>query len=82
MRCSIRPPSGYSTRLGEMIGEQDGQIVGGPVQQLVPGYLAELIIPTGVVIDAQRDGSYGVEFEIDGDRLRVHIHIVVGAAGG
>jgi hypothetical protein len=63
---------------GASMGEQEGQIIGGPVQQVVVGYLAEVIIPMGVVIDAQRDGSYSVEFEIDGDRLRVPIHVVVG----
>jgi hypothetical protein len=30
----------------------------------------------GVVIDAQRYGTYSVEFEIDGDQRRVPVHIV------
>jgi hypothetical protein len=60
---------------GEMMGEQAGQIVG-DVNQIVPGYAAEVTIPMAVVIDAQRFGTYSVEFEIDGDARRVPIHIV------
>lgn len=60
---------------GQTIGEQTGELVGG-VRQIVPGYVAEMIIPMGVVIDAREAGAYGVEFEIDGDALRVPIHVL------
>jgi len=63
---------------GEALGEQVGQIVS-DVKQLVPGYVADVTIPMGVVIDAQRVGTYAVEFEIDGDSKRVPVHVMEAA---
>lgn len=60
---------------GESMGEQGGQLAAG-VKQLVPGYLAELLMPLGIVLNAEQSGTYGVEFVIDGNALRVPIHIV------
>lgn len=60
---------------GEPMGEQ-GTILKGEIDQRVPGYVAEVTVPMGVVLDAQQAGSYSVEFEIDGHRYRrVPIHV-------
>jgi hypothetical protein len=60
---------------GNLMGAQEGQIVS-DVEQIVPGYLADVTMPMGVVIDAKRFGTYGVEFEIDGHAARVPVHVV------
>ena len=60
---------------GEMVGEQTGE-VRAQVAQIVPGYVADLTIPTGVVVDAREFGSYGIEFLIDDHSLRVPIHVI------
>ena len=45
--------------------------------QVVRGFAAELIVPVGIVIDAQVEGTYSVEFEIDGHTpKRVPVHVV------
>jgi hypothetical protein len=66
---------------GKALGEQGGQFTG-DVTMAVPGYLAELTIPMAVVIDARQFGTHHVEFEIDGDSLRVPVHIVQGPPPG
>ncbi|HST56804.1 MAG TPA: hypothetical protein VLJ42_13035 [Solirubrobacteraceae bacterium] len=60
---------------GTCVGEQKANLTGG-VTQLVPGYTAELTVPTAIVIDARQYGTYSVEFEIDGHTERVPIHII------
>lgn len=60
---------------GDMVGEQTGQVQA-QVAQTIPGYVAELTVPSGVVIDARELGTYGVEFSIDGDDRRVPIHVI------
>lgn len=60
---------------GAMVGEQTGEVTA-KVDQIVPGYVADLTVPTGVVIDAREFGTYGVEFSIDDQRLRVPIHVI------
>ncbi|MGN6371525.1 MAG: hypothetical protein ACTHM1_00820 [Solirubrobacteraceae bacterium] len=60
---------------GEKVGEQAGEIKA-KVDQLVPGYVADVTIPTGLVIEAQEFGTYGIEFWIDDHSLRVPIHVI------
>jgi hypothetical protein len=60
---------------GELAGEQRAELKAG-VTQLVPGYLAEVIIPMGVVIDAREFGTYHIEFAIDSDQRRVPFHVL------
>jgi len=60
---------------GERVGEQTGQLTA-RLLQFVPGYLAEIVIPSAVVIEAREFGTYGVEFAIDRDERRVPIHVL------
>jgi hypothetical protein len=68
--------------VGDRVDEQTGQLMAHGTQ-MIPGYVAEIIVPSGVVIDAQQFGTYGVEFSIDEDTLRrVPIHVVEALAAG
>ncbi len=60
---------------GEQIGEQSGQLKA-QATQLIPGYLAELIVPSAVVFEPQEYGTYHFEFSIDDSQERVPMHIV------
>lgn len=67
--CRIFNPSGAQA------GEQTGALTA-QATQIVPGYVAELIIPTAVVLEATEYGTYGFEFSIDESHERVPVHIV------
>jgi hypothetical protein len=67
--CRIFAPS------GDPIGEQTAGLTV-DAQQIVPGYLADVTIPMGIVIETQTYGTYHVEFEIDGHSQRVPIHVI------
>jgi len=60
---------------GKFLGEQRGNLTA-QATQLVAGYVAELIIPTAVVLNAESFGSYRLEFGIDESELPVPIHII------
>jgi hypothetical protein len=60
---------------GDQIGEQSG-LLKAQATQLIPGYVAELIVPTGVVLEPNEYGTYGFEFSIDESEKRVPMHIV------
>jgi hypothetical protein len=69
-----------ATRVFDSRGEQMGEETGDATVEIegiiVPDYVAELIVPSSVVIDAREFGTYSVEFAIDGHSRRVPIHIV------
>ena len=67
--CRIFSPA------GDLLGEQTSNLTA-HATQLVPGFVAELVVPTAVVLNAQEFGSYGFEFRIDKSDLRVPVHIV------
>lgn len=60
---------------GDQIGEQSGQLKA-HATQLIPGYVSELIVPSGVVFEPHEYGTYHFEFSIDDSRERVPMHIV------
>jgi hypothetical protein len=60
---------------GDPIGEQTAGLTV-DATQLVPGYLADVTIPMGIVIETREYGTYHVEFEIDGHSQRVPIHVI------
>lgn len=67
--CRIFDPRG--TQVGEQMGE-----ITGVATQILPGYVAEVTVPMGVIIDAREFGSYAVEFAIDDETRRVPVHIL------
>jgi len=67
--CGIYSPD------GELAGEQTSMLQG-DINQLVPGFVAEVTVAMATDIEATELGSYGVEFAIDGNALRVPIHVV------
>lgn len=67
--CRLFDPSGNS--LGEQGGEMSTEVT-----QIVPGYVADLTIPMGIVLNVEQYGTYHVEFAIDDHELRVPVHIV------
>lgn len=70
LACRLFDPGGTA------LGEQSGQMAT-DVNQIVPGYLAELTVPMGVVLNVDQHGTYHVEFSIDDDdTVRVPIHVV------
>lgn len=67
--CRIYDPD------GTQVGEQTARLSAG-VEQHVPGYVAAIVVPTGIVLEIQRLGTYGVEFSIDDHDLRIPVHAV------
>lgn len=69
LRCRMRGPS------GELLGEltTKGKFEG---KMIIDGYVAEMIVPTAVVLEVKGYGSYGFEFSIDGreaDPVPIHV---------
>lgn len=60
---------------GGQIGEQRGQLKA-HATQLIPGYRAELIIPTAIVLEPEEYGTYHFAFSIDESEERVPFHIL------
>jgi hypothetical protein len=61
---------------GESMGEQRAEL-GASVTQLVSGYLADVTLPIGVVLEITEYGTYDIEFQIDDSPpLRVPIHVI------
>jgi hypothetical protein len=60
---------------GEQIGDQSGRLKA-HATQLIPGYLAELILPTAIVFEPQEYGTYHFEFSIDESSERIPMHII------
>jgi hypothetical protein len=70
------------TPAGDLMGEQRADLTSA-VTQVVPGYVADVTMPIGVVLEADEYGSYRVEFQIDDSApLRVPFHIVEAAEAG
>jgi hypothetical protein len=66
---------------GEQIGEQTGSL-SAQATQIVPGYLAELIVPSAIVLEVTEHGTYHIEFAIDESVKRVPMHIVAREQAG
>jgi hypothetical protein len=69
--CRIFTPAGHP------LGEQRARIENAEVTQLVPGFVADITLPMGVVVHATEAGSYPIEFQIDDDHVRVPLHVVL-----
>lgn len=69
LACRIYGPD------GQQVGEQTARLTS-QIDQRVPGYVAEILLPLGVVLDVQGVGTFGVEFSVDDHSLRVPIHVV------
>lgn len=70
IRCRIFNPA------GEQVGEQSVAMTT-EVTQVVPGYVAEVLLPVGVVLAVGDYGTYSVEFQIDDtEPRRVPLHIL------
>jgi hypothetical protein len=60
---------------GAQIGEQGG-LLKAQATMLIPGYVAELIVPTGIVFEPAEYGTYHFSFSIDESEKRVPMHII------
>lgn len=60
---------------GAQIAEQKG-LLKAHATLAIPGYLAELIVPTSIVFEPREYGTYGFEFSIDEHEVRVPMHII------
>jgi Family of unknown function (DUF6941) len=61
---------------GGQLGEQSVELTSA-VTQRVPGYLADVTLPIGIVLEVTEHGTYGIEFQIDtAPPMRVPIHMV------
>ena len=60
---------------GDRIGEQSGRLKA-HATFLIPGFVAELIVPTGVVLEPSDYGTYAFEFSIDESDKTVPMHII------
>jgi hypothetical protein len=72
-------PHPIATRIfnpaGDLVGEQSGQLTA-HAEMAVEGWVAELIVPSALIVEVRELGTYGIEFAIDEDERRVPIHVI------
>lgn len=60
---------------GSQMGEQTASLKASAIP-IVPGYVAEMTIPTALVLEMREYGTHRIEFSIDGNSVDVPMHCI------